>query len=124
MQDYTRLIIWPAALLTIVGCGNQDTVRVETPAQAATQIEQAFATADAEPKQSAGAIASALKTRDYEKAYVVLQTVQYRQDLTYEQAMAARNSMFTLQHQLAEASLRGDTNAQRVIQMIRLTQPH
>jgi hypothetical protein len=53
-----------------------------------------------------------------------LQTVQYRQDLTYEQSMAARNCMFSLQKQLAEASLRGDTNAQRVIQMIRQTQPH
>ena len=50
--------------------------------------------------------------------------MQYRQDLTYEQAMAARNSMFSLQKQLAEASLRGDTNAHRVIEMIRKTLPH
>jgi hypothetical protein len=123
MQHHLRLMILTATLLSFIGCGQKETVQIQTPAKAASQMEQAFANADAETKQSAQAVASALKASDYEKAYVVLQTVQYRPNLTYEQAMAARDSMFSLQKQLAEASLRGDTNAQSVIEMIRRTQP-
>ena len=108
--------------LVFVGCGGKETARTETPAKAAAQLEAAFDNANAELKQGAGAAATALKSRDYENAYVALQSVRYRQDLTDQQSLAARHSMFSLQQQLAEASLRGDTNALRVIQMIRKTQ--
>jgi len=123
MQHILILNILILALLSFAGCGQKETVQIPTPAKAASQMEQAFANADPETKQSAEVIASALKASEYEKAYMVLQTVQYRPNLTYEQALAARDSMFSLQRQLAEASLRGDTNAQNVIEMIRLTQP-
>ena len=123
MQHLFSLTIPTLALVLFMGCGQKEIGQVQSPAKAASQMEQAFANADAETKQSADAVASALKASNYEKAYVVLQTVQYRSNLTYEQAMAARDSMFSLQKQLAEASLRGDTNAQNVIEMIRRTQP-
>ncbi len=123
MRLHLSLVILTLTSLLLIGCGKKETVQVQSPAKAASQMEQAFASADAETKESARAVASALKANDYEKAYVVLQTIQYRPSLTYEQSLAARDSMFSLQKQLAEASLRGDTNAQNVIEMIRRTQP-
>ena len=43
MQHHLSFMILTVTLLSFIGCGQRETVQVQTPAKAASQMEQAFA---------------------------------------------------------------------------------
>lgn len=110
-----------ALLLVLSGCskpaGGGPTA--STPKQAATQLQQAFATANVEVKNQAEAASQALRTADYEKAIQSLAAIEARQNLTLEQGMAVYNSSIALVAHLVAAMEAGDPNAKRAYELLK-----
>jgi hypothetical protein len=86
---------------------------IPKPKEAASQLQQAFATAPAEVKQQATAASEALRAADYDKAMQSLQAINARKDLTAQQAMSAHESEVAMVARLIAAMEAGDPNARR-----------
>lgn len=108
----------------LAGCskGEEGSVAAPPPQETAAPLQEAFAGADESMRQAAELAASALKANEQEKAVVGLMTIR-NANMTVEQSIAVQQSMASLQKNLAEAAAAGDTNAMRVIELIRLSQP-
>jgi hypothetical protein len=89
-----------------------------TPKEAATQLQQVFATAPSEVRNNINVASEALKTADYEQAIQSLQTIKARQNLTFEQGMAVHQSMVALETRLVSAAAAGDAKARRAYEML------
>jgi hypothetical protein len=87
--------------------------------QAADQLETVFAEAPPQVKANAKDAGEALKTRNYEQAVIIVHALQNQNDLTYEQGLATRNAMVSLQQDLIRAMEAGDTNAQKAFERLR-----
>lgn len=106
------------------GCSKQATlpaeqVRPPKPKEAASQLDQAFAGANAQVKSRASAASQALQTADYEKAVTSLQTIKQQENLTVDQGMAVHNSMISLEQKLISAMEAGDENAKRAYEQLK-----
>jgi len=86
---------------------------VTKPAEAASQLQQAFVSAPVEVKNTAAAASEALKAANYDQAIQSLQTIRARKDLTAEQFMAVRESEVAMVARLITAMEAGDQNAKR-----------
>ncbi len=109
-------------LLLVSGCGKRADnggVTVTTPKEAASQLQQAFASANAEAKNNAEVASQALRSADYEKAIQSLEAMKARQNLTFEQGMAVHNSMVSLEAKLIAAMDSGDPNARRAYELLK-----
>jgi hypothetical protein len=114
------------AVLVVLGGGcrksateSPSAAPVTKPAEAATQLQQAFVSAPAEVKQTATAASEALRAADYEAAMRSLQAMKARQDLTPQQSMAVHESSAALEARLIAAMERGDPNAKRAYEQLR-----
>ena len=74
----------------LLGCGSregEDLKTASSPAEAASQIERAFAHASEETRRAADMAAEALRRGEYEKAVVSLTTVRAATNVTFEQGL-------------------------------------
>jgi len=111
-----------AFLVFAGGCSKSTSdsgVTVSSPKEAASQIQEAFANANAEVKNNAEVASQALRTADYEKAIQSLEAMKARQNLTFEQGMAVHNSMISLEARLIAAMDSGDPNAKRAYELLK-----
>lgn len=92
---------------------------VPKPAQAASQLQQAFVSAPVEVKQTATVASEALRAADYEKAMQSLQAIKARQNLTLQQGMAVHESEVALEARLIAAMEAGDPNAKRAYERLK-----
>jgi len=122
--------VWPvgglcaALLVALSGCSKQTTDTTPTvtppkPKEAATQLQQAFVSANVEVKNTATAASEALRTSDYEKAIQSLQTIKASQNLTFEQGLAVYNSERALEARLIAGVDAGDANAKRAYEILK-----
>lgn len=109
-------------ILVLAGCGksgDDSAPKVETPAQAGAQLDQAFQNANGALKDSAAAAAEAMRKGEYEKAVVSLHTAQQAPNITLNQGMAIHSSMLTLERDLINAIERGDPNAKKAYELLK-----
>jgi hypothetical protein len=107
------------ALLLAACSGREDAPPTVTRQKAVNQLETAFSAADKGIKRQINATTAALKEKKYDAAFFALESVKSDRRLTADQLEAVRVSMQVLQQALAEAIVRGDSNAIRTVQMIR-----
>jgi hypothetical protein len=111
-----------ALTLCMAGCSKSteaETGITKTPEQAASQMEQAFADADAKTRELAAATSEALRKSEFENAVVSLQTMRASQEITPDQRRAVYNSAVTLEARLISAMESGDKNAERAYQLLK-----
>ena len=122
-----RAKLFKAGLVLVVafalnGCNKSPDAEAgiaKTPEQAASQMQQAFASSDAKTKELADAVSEALRKNEYENAVVSLQTMRGNQEITPDQRMAIYSSAVTLEARLISAMESGDKNAERAYQLLR-----
>lgn len=120
-----RIIDGAAVLLVsalLVGCGSRDGEEVKTastPAEAASQIERAFANAPEETRRAADMAAEALRRGEFEKAVVSLTTVRAATNVTFEQGLAIHGSTLQLEARLAAEMATGSESAQRAYGLLK-----
>jgi hypothetical protein len=123
--------VWCLIAISVVGqlgCSKQeDSPEVSVAAPVANgkkpaevvQLEQAFQQADTPTKETVNVAASALATKDYEKAAVALMAAQSSPKLTFQQGLVLRKSMRELQYELLQRAERGDPRAIAAMQAMR-----
>ena len=116
--------LFTAFLLALNGCGKPPANTTPTatppkPKEAASQLQQAFVSANGEVKDTANVASEALRTANYEKAIESLQTIKARQNLTLEQGMAVYNSERALEARLIAGIGAGDPNAKRAYELLK-----
>jgi lipopolysaccharide biosynthesis regulator YciM len=89
------------------------------PAEAASELQKAFASSPPEVKQTVSKASEALRTADYEAAIRSLETIKARQDLTPQQLMTLHESSAALEARLIEAAASGDPKAKAAYERLR-----
>lgn len=97
--------------IALTGCGDSSSGVAKTPEEAKQARDVAFATASAEAKAALAEAEAALKAQEDGKAFLQLNALSARQDLTAEQRGAAAQSMLSVSKKLDEAAARGDRDA-------------
>ena len=116
---------WTAAVvaaMTLAGCGAREEPDLKTsatPAEAASQIERAFAGAPEATRHAAEVAAEALRRGEYEKAVVSLTTVRAATNATLEQGMAVHQSTVQLEARLAAEIAAGNEAATRAYGLLK-----
>lgn len=109
-----------AALALAAGCGKSgEDAAVLTPVQAARSLDEHFAEAPPEVRQTVRVASEALREGNAEKAVVALQTARTQPTLTLDQGLAVHNSLVALEHQLIAAADAGDENAKRAYELLK-----
>ncbi len=109
-----------AALVLAAGCGKSDPdAAILTPAQAAKSLDDHFAEAPPEVRQTVRVASEALREGNAEKAVVALQTARSAPTLTLDQGLAVHHSLVALEHQLIAAADAGDENAKRAYDLLK-----
>lgn len=118
----TRMVAMLAVLTVLTGCGSReekDMKAAATPAEAASGMERAFASAADETRHAAGMVAEALRRGEYEKAVVSLTTVRTATNVTLEQGMAVHQSTLQLEARLAAEIAAGNEAATRAYGLLK-----
>jgi len=121
---YRAMMLSAALLCLVTGCGEKASPLAEMaapakPKEAATQLERAFAGANAEIKSFSTAASQALQTADYEGAVQSLQMIKEKGGLTPDQGLAVHSSMVSLEAKLISAMSAGDANAKRAYEQLK-----
>lgn len=116
-----RFLFLPVAsiclsLFLVVGCQKNDAPAALPADQVPQVVEQAFKSASAEAKTNADEVVASLQNKDDVKAFVDLQILGARTDLTPGQREAATRSMLSLNERLRDAAAQGDQKAQEALQ--------
>jgi len=117
-----RTVLVVLIVFALCGCGKSPDAEAgmaRTPEQAASQMEQAFSSADAKMKELAAATSEALRKNEYENAVVSLQTIRANEEITPDQRLAIYSSAVTLEARLINAMQAGDKNAERAYQLLK-----
>ena len=120
-----KAVVFLALLLAAhSGCSKPDADGTPTaippqPQEAASQLQQAFTSANPEAKNTATVASEALRTADYEKAIQSIQTIKARQNLTYDQGIAVYNTERALEARLIAGINAGDPNAKRAYELLK-----
>lgn len=119
-ERITAAAVLSAGLLFILtACNKSEKGVVSTPKEAAVHIEQVFKEAPPTLKKEADTASEALRTGDYEKAIVSLDTMRTGNDITPEQLMAIHSSMVTLETKLINAMEAGDEKARKGFELLK-----
>ena len=115
------VLVLGLSLLAFSGCsrGAKDGLTARNPKEAASQLETAFANADAEAKAQAREASEAMRRAEYEKALVSLTAIRGRENATLEQGMAVHGSLVSLEKSLIEAMAAGEPNAKRAYELLK-----
>jgi len=119
-----RATVLATMLVSLGGCSKSSddgapTATPPQPAEAASQLQQAFVSANTEVKNTAILASEALRTADYEKAIQSIQTIKARQNLTFDQGLAVYNSERALEARLIAGISAGDPNAKRAYELLK-----
>ncbi len=108
-------------LLTLAGCGGSkdDSAAIVTPVQAASQIDEAFTTAEPDLRQNMQVASEALREGRYEQAVVALQVSRTATNITVDQGLAVHGSLVALEQHLIQAAANGDANAQHAYDLLK-----
>ena len=101
----------------LAGCGGSGVAK--TPEDAKKAMDDAFAGASAEVKAALSEAEAALKAQEDAKAFVQLNALAARPDLTAEQRGAAAQSMLTVNQKLNEAAAKGDRDTAALLESYR-----
>ncbi len=114
-------LVWLTASLTGAGCNRNSDVHPKTLAreEVAPTLDDAFKNAKPENKQAASDVVSALQGKDDPRAFVQLQSLSAKPDLTPEQRAAATRSMLSVLAQLQAAAANGNKAAEDLLQAYR-----
>ncbi len=120
------VLAWLASLVSVLGFGCGSGAKSEadlklpaTPAEAAAQVEEVFATSEPVAKENAAAAAEAVRTGNYEKAVVALQSLKARPEATLNEGLAVHGYLVTLEAKLINDAAAGDEKAQRAYELLR-----
>ena len=123
MSFLRNVVLFLVLSVIFVGCSKQTNPMERgapgSPKDAAQQLDQAFATADAQKKAQVAAASQALKNLEYEKAVVSLQLLKKEGNLTTEQGVAVHNSMISLEAKIIDAIDAGNENAKRAYEQLK-----
>ncbi len=112
-----------AAIFLLNGCGKSSDAAGEVPPrnpkEAATQLQQVFASAPPDVKQNADVASEAMRKGDYEKAVLSLQVIRSGQNITLDQGLAIHNSAVAMEAKLISAIEAGDENARRAYELLK-----
>jgi hypothetical protein len=114
-----------ASLLALAsGCGRSSkdttgTAPATTPTEAASQLQQAFVSANPEVKSAATTASDALKAADYERAIQNLEAIKAQPNLTVEQSMAVHESEASMEMRLIRAMESGDPKAKQAYEQLK-----
>ncbi len=119
-----RASVMAAMLVVMAGCSDSSDAGAPTatppqPKEAASQLQQAFVSANADVKTTANVASEALRTADYEKAIQSIQTIKARQNLTFDQGLAVYNSERALEARLIMEMSAGNANAKRAYELLK-----
>ena len=111
-------------LILITGCGKPEAEVAAgaaplPPKAAASQLQQAFTSANSEVKTTAEAASQAIRTANYEQAIQSIQAIKARQNLTLEQGTAVYNSERALEAELIAGINAGDAKAKRAYELLK-----
>jgi hypothetical protein len=106
------------AVCVVVGCSER-AAKTPSTAEAAAQIDQAFAGAENSVKQSVSAISEAMRAGELDRAVVSLTAVQSQPIATPEQFQAVRNSSIALETELLKRVQAGDEKAKATYQLLK-----
>lgn len=79
-------------------------------------LEKAFTKAEAETKDLAGSVVASVSSKDYAKAYLDLQTLLGKPNLSREQKDVTARGMITVHLALETAQANGDAGAAQTLQ--------
>lgn len=113
------LVLHTAFSLLLSGCGGSNGGQAKTEEEVRTGLSKTFGGASAEAKALADEAAAALKAQEDAKAFIQLNALAARQDLSREQRAAAAESMLTVNKRLSEAAARGDKDAAKLVEEYR-----
>lgn len=119
--SFSAWLVLLSLSLFLAGCGgsSDESAGVVTPQQAATQIDEAFTSAEPELQQNMKVATEALREGKFEQAVVALQVTRSTTNLTLSQGLAVHNSMVALEQHLINAAANGDANAQRAYDLLK-----
>ncbi len=80
-------------------------------------LEKAFSKAEPDTKDLAGSVAASVRSQDYAKAYVGLQSLVGKPNLSQEQADVTTRGTLTVHHALQSAQAQGDAAAAQMLQV-------
>ena len=123
LSQILATVVGTVALFFLQGCGKSDeatgAVAPRNPQEAASQLQTVFAKAAPDIKQTAETASNAIRKGDYEKAVVALQVIRSGTNVTFEQGLAAHNSIVAMERQLINAADAGDENAKRAYRLLK-----
>ena len=105
----------------VAGCGNKGGMAAAQQQGSPKAIEDAFKDAKPEIRAEADQVAAAIQNQEAPKAFMQLQQLSSRPDLSSEQSVAAARAMAAVRGQLAAAAARGDKAAAELLEMYRST---
>jgi hypothetical protein len=82
-------------------------------------FQKAFSKAQADAKESANEVIAAVQTKDYAKAYAVLQNLLAQAGLTPEQRSVTARGLLAVNSALRSAQAHGDATAAETLRQIR-----
>ncbi len=112
MNSFLSLALLVAGLCCF-GCGGKD------PNAIGSRSSKQFASADPQTKEQWETALAAMKTNGYAVAYVNLQSLAEKTNLTAEQLNAVHETVASLSDKMYEAANKGDQEAVKAIQELR-----
>ena len=109
-------------LVTVPACRKEATGAAgSTAKEIAPTIEKAFTSAPAEMQKQASEVVVSVQHNDSVKAFIQLQDLNQRENLTAEQRTAAARVFAAVMQQLQSAAKAGDTDASKLLEAYRKT---
>ncbi|HAB19470.1 MAG TPA: hypothetical protein PLX89_09295 [Verrucomicrobiota bacterium] len=109
-----------AAVMVIAGCGRTEPREMAgTPAEAASQLQTAFAGAPEEFQRAAREASEALRNEDLTRAVESLATIKASENVTLQQGLAVHTSLVLLESRLVAAADAGDAKAREAYALLK-----
>jgi len=112
-------VLFPLFLVLLAGSGCDQASKPLPPLpldQLPAALEKAFTKAETETKDLAGLVAASVRSQDYANAYLSLQTLLGKPNLSREQKDATARGMITVHDALESAQAKGDAAAAQTLQ--------
>ena len=112
-------VLFPLLLVLLAGSGCDRASKPLPPLpldQLPAALEKAFTKAEAETKDLAGSVVASVRSQDYAKAYLSLQTLLGKPNLSREQKDVTARGMITVHIALETAQANGDAAAAQTLQ--------
>jgi hypothetical protein len=116
IRSVVFLLALTGLFLLAAGCAKNEAPAPVAVEQVPETMTDAFASAPAPAQEAAQEVVEALEAQDAPRAFVELQALSSRSDLTDSQRAIAAQSLVTVSASLAERAAAGDKAAQAVLE--------